>query len=389
MPRLLIDITRLLYRRVTWRLPTGIDRVGLKYLAHYADRAQAVLSLGSVSVVLSPADSGRAFEVLLDPEREARLLSALLSAKSLLWARRPCDVTGAVLFNTGHTGLENPDYARALRAAGVLPVFLVHDLIPLSHPEYCRPGEQKRHLVRMRNAVTLARGVVTNSCDTLEALARFAAGLGLRVPCAVVAPLAPGFAPSAPGLRPIAAPYFVVLGTIEPRKNHWMVLQIWRRLVERAAAKAPRLVVIGQRGWECENVVDLLERSQELRGFVIEANACSDAELVTYLRHAQALLFPSFAEGYGLPIIEALSLGVPVIASDLPVFREIAGEVPEYIDPLDGQRWMALISEYAEPESERRKAQLSRMASLRLTTWAQHFRVVDDFLGELERQPGA
>jgi glycosyltransferase involved in cell wall biosynthesis len=386
MPRLLIDITRLLYRRVTWRLPTGIDRVGLKYLAHYANRAQAVLSLGSASGVLSPADSARAFGLLLDGESEAPLFSALLNTKSLLWGRRSRDLTQAVLLNTGHTGLENPAYARALRAAGARPVFLVHDLIPLTHPEYCRPGERKRHLVRMRNAVTLARGVVTNSRDTLEALTRFAAGLGLRVPPAVVAPLAPGFASSAPGARPMAEPYFVFLGTIEPRKNHWMVLQIWRRLVEQTSAKAPRLVVIGQRGWECENVVDLLERCQELRGFVIEADACSDAELVTYLRHAQALLFPSFAEGYGLPVIEALSLGVPVIASDLPVFREIAGDVPEYVDPLDGQRWMALISEYADPESERRGAQLSRMVSLRVPTWEQHFRVVDDFLAQLEQQ---
>jgi len=164
-----------------------------------------------------------------------------------------------------------------------------------------------------------------------------------------------------------------------------MILHVWRRLVERLWAKAPRLVVIGQRGWECENVVDLLERCQELRGFVIERNACSDAELVTHLHHAQALLMPSFAEGYGLPVIEALSLGTPVIASDLPVFREIAGEVPEYVDPLDGQRWMALIGEYADPASERRKAQLSRMAGLRLTTWDDHFRIVDDFLAELGR----
>src|SRR5580698_988440 len=99
----------------------------------------------------------------------------------------------------------------------------------------------------------------------------------------------------------ISEPYFVILGTIEPRKNHWLLLQVWRRLVERLGDRTPRLVVIGQRGWECENAVDMLERCEELRGVVTELPACPDVELTSYLRHARALLFPSFAEGYGMP----------------------------------------------------------------------------------------
>jgi len=144
----------------------------------------------------------------------------------------------------------------------------------------------------------------------------------------------------------MTAPYFVVLSTIEPRKNHWFLLQMWRRLVETMGDSAPRLVIIGQRGWECENVAYMLERSEKLKGFVFEYSNCTDEELATYLHHAQALLFPSFAEGYGMPLVEALAFGVPVIASDLPVFREVAGEIPEYVDPLDGKRWAELVKEY-------------------------------------------
>jgi glycosyltransferase involved in cell wall biosynthesis len=164
-----------------------------------------------------------------------------------------------------------------------------------------------------------------------------------------------------------------MLSTIEPRKNHWMILQVWRRLIERHGAAAPRLVVVGQRGWECENVLDLLERCESLRGFVLEKPVCSDSELVTYLRHAQALLFPSFVEGYGLPLVEALSLGVPAIASDLPVFREIATDIPEYLDPLDAIGWLRCIESFCQPDSPLRQSQLLKMSRFTPPAWAKHF----------------
>jgi len=163
-----------------------------------------------------------------------------------------------------------------------------------------------------------------------------------------------------------------------------MILQVWRRLVERHGAGAPRLLVVGQRGWECENVLDLLERCESLRGFVLEKPACSDAELVTYLRHAQALLFPSFTEGYGLPLVEALNLGVPVLASDLPVFREVADDIPEYLDPLDAISWMKCIESFSEPNCPLRAAQLRRMSNFARPTWAKHFALLEQLLRKVD-----
>ena len=107
-----------------------------------------------------------------------------------------------------------------------------------------------------------------------------------------------------------------MLGTIEPRKNHWFMLHVWRRIVEESGGNAPKLVVIGRRGWECENVVDMLERCESLKDAVVEQSNCSDHDLQVWLQHARALLFPSFVEGYGMPLVEALTMQVPVIASD-------------------------------------------------------------------------
>jgi len=116
----------------------------------------------------------------------------------------------------------------------------------------------------------------------------------------------------------------------------------------------------------------------------VEHASCGDEELANTLRHARALLYPSFVEGFGLPIAEALSLEVPVIASDLSVFREFAGDVPEYADPLDGRRWLQLIEDYARPDSALRAAQIARMSAFVAPTWAQHFARVDELLDELD-----
>jgi len=385
VPRLLIDVTRLLYRKWSGRLLTGIDRVGLEYVRHYRHGARAVVGVRGFSAVLPQSDSAALFTQLVDSAFRATPGAAWLITKACLSAWNGQDMAGSFFFHTAHSGLQHASFAAPLRRRGVRPIFVIHDLIPLSHPEYCRPGERDRHLRRMRHALSLAHGLVANSNDTLARLETFASEARLRMPPAVVAHLAPGLPAIAPGPRPLEAPYFVVLGTIEPRKNHLLLLRVWRRLIERLGTAAPHLVIVGQRGWECERVVDLLERAEWLRERVLEVATCSDAQLVTLLHHAQALLFPSFAEGFGLPLVEALSLGLPVIGSDLPVFREFAHEVPEYADPLDGERWLELITEYTDAASSRRTAQLERIRRYRPPDWKQHLCAVDALLEKLDR----
>jgi glycosyltransferase involved in cell wall biosynthesis len=390
MPSLLIDVTRLLYRRMTGRLPTGIDRVGLEYLRHFGAGAgaRAVLTWRGLSVTLSRADSARMFELLLRPGADVAATGWSLIAKACALGWLPAGVGDCFLCNTGHYGLDHRGYAALPRLLGARPVVVVHDLIPITHPQYCRQGERARHVARMRNTLRMARGIIVNSRSTLEALGAFAAESRLPLPRTVVAPLAPALPVAAPGARPLDAPYFVILGTIEPRKNHLLLLRVWAALAERFGHAAPRLVVIGQRGWHYDEIVERMQGAA-LQGLVLERGALSDAEVVTWLHHAQALLMPSHVEGYGLPVAEALGAGVPVIASELAVFRDIAGEIPDYAAPGDEARWAELILDYAAPRGARRAAQLERLSRFRPATWAQHFASVEPFLEALAALPAA
>lgn len=375
---------RLFFRREEGVIPTGIERVSLEYIRHYKDRARAVLSWGAPAAALSRSDSLRMFEGLLDPPAGFRWAVARMALKNAAWDWIWPRTGNSILFNTANMWVNTRRYAWQLRWLGARPVFFVHDLIPIRYPEYFRPGEGDEFRVHLHNVCALAKGIIVNSRDTETALRAYARQAELECPPIAMAQLAPTWPPPArPSPRPAPGPYFVILGTIEPRKNHLLLLHLWLEIVQRPDAPPPRLYVVGQRGWECDDVVDLLERCAPLKGVVIERNRCDDAEVAALLQHARALLMPTFAEGYGLPVAEALAAGTPVIASDLPVFREVAGEVPEYVDPVDGRRWMELILDYARPDSARRAAQLERIETHRPMTWARHFEIVDRFLETL------
>lgn len=380
---LLIDVSRLLGRASRGRLPTGVDRVCLAHVERFGVRAQAVLQWRGWRRIAPYEASQELFALLRRPDAAFRAQATRVIARACLPPWPSQQGRSRVYFNHGHARLEDAGLAGWLRRTGQRPVYMVHDLIPLTHPEYCRPGEQERHALRLQQLLASAAGVLANSEHTAEGLRRFAQDRQLALPPLQAAPLAPADLRAPSTEAPLARPYFVVLGTIEPRKNHWLLLHLWRELVTQLGTQAPHLVVIGQRGWECENVVDLLDRCEALRGYVHELPACSDEQLAGWLVHARALLFPSFAEGYGLPLVEALRLGTPAIASPLPAFHEIAGEVPDYVEPLDGPGWMRAIRDYAQPHGTRRAAQIERMAGFATPTWDRHFEQVEALLERL------
>ncbi|WP_322013587.1 glycosyltransferase family 1 protein [Paraburkholderia sp. J12] len=389
MSKIILDVTRLVSRLYDGLLPTGVDRVGLAYIEQYGSRARAVLSERGFTVVLGETQSQQAFELLLSSHRNKNAIRRLISRAVI---HRPLEKSAerSILLHTSHNGMEFPRYYRAMAKRGVRSVFMVHDLIPLTHAEYCRPDVDKVHRARIHTALQYADGLIANSQATLDSLAAEADRAGLPLPPSTVAHLASGMIAATPLRSPLDTPYFVMLGTIEPRKNHWFMLHLWRTLVEKYGSEAPKLVIIGRRGWECENVVDMLERCSSIRDAVVEEGNCSDERLQAWIQHARALLFPSFVEGYGIPLVESLALKVPVLASDLSVFHEIASDIPDYLDPLDGPGWLARIEQYAQPDSQEREAQVKRIERFRAPSWPDHFDRVDILLDSLNQvsRPG-
>ena len=402
---IVLDVSRLITRagQVT---PTGIDRVELAYARQLIGRA---------SVCFAQATRWGGLALLPQPvvERYVAALAALWREGSSVrrrgrvgWAalrlqlarlgrRRAFGVqAGAaadkpVYLLVSHHHLEKHRLiARIKRRRGMSFVCLIHDLIPIEFPEYARPGQDTRHRRRIDAAIALADAVIVPSAATGDALRPYIERAGAR-PRLLTAPFGVELPPLAATMpAPLEKPYFVCLGTIEARKNHLLLLNLWRDLVAQRGGEAPALVLIGRRGWEVENTIDLLDRCPALRGIVSERTALSDSETARLVKNSRALLLPSFAEGFGFPLVEALGLGVPVLASDIPVFREIGDDAPEYIDPLDGAAWRRAILDYAATPSARREAQLQRLADWRPPRWDEHFAAVDGLIADLAVDPG-
>ncbi|HAF40996.1 MAG TPA: glycosyl transferase [Sphingobium sp.] len=392
-----LDLSRLL-SRAFHPSPTGIDRVEYVYARELLERIPNRLAFAAVHPAggyygrLSSAAVRQFLAFTAAKWRNDGSADAGEGKAAVIrhmFATRPRPVPRAsgprLYLQVSPHHLDNHDQVGAiLRAEGAKLVTLVHDVIPLSHPEYARPQGADEHRRRVRTIDSHATGIIGNSQATIDALAphmqRGLEGRVVRVAHFGADP--PDIFGTLDTDLP-TRPYFVYISTIEPRKNHLLLLNIWRRLVEEQGDRAPMLVLIGRRGWENENVIDILERAEALRGHVIEAGEVSDSRMQALVAHARAMLMPSFAEGFGMPVVEALAAGVPVICSDIVAHREVGGAAPDYLDPLDGLGWMRAVCAYARADSRERAAQLARIVDWRAPTWRDYFDIIIDLIEEV------
>jgi glycosyltransferase involved in cell wall biosynthesis len=268
---------------------------------------------------------------------------------------------GSVYLNVGQVGFA-VDRATGWLAArpDVKVVSFLHDLLPLRAPEWFKASSDS-YFARVLERMLDRSQVVVLATEVLRRqLQDHCRQTGRVPPPIIVQPLPPVPALAYRGAfdpHLASAPYLMICGTIESRKNHLLPLLLWRDALM-ADRPMPKLLVAGGRGWGASEAWRLLDRSDTLRSHVIEVAGLSSPALMHLMAHARGLLAPSFSEGFGLPVVEALTLNVPVLASDIPVYRETAAGRAELIDPLDGPAWAQAIDRLAwrRPGPERRQA---------------------------------
>lgn len=413
-PVILFDVTRLAIR-VTLTSPTGIDRITEAYAAWLLSRDDLeivpVCSWGGVlwpmprrtleamlarkTARLAPSDdTWRRLHAALSGANGGPALRAQPNSGGKLRASvrrylpaalrtvvnwRPQSIPGgATYLNVSHFGLEQPRVLDRLAARGIKSMAMVHDLIPIEHPEFCSPHAAVLHKRRVEALLRHASLIIANSQATADACSRYAEATSARCPPVCVAPLGLEASflaaselepPPSPGFE---QPYFVCVGTLEPRKNLTFLLTLWRRLAERLGEHTPPLVLVGQRGWENEAIIDQLERAPAVLRHVHEAAGLDDRQLAQLISGARALLAPSFTEGFNLPVAEAIALGTPVIASDIAVHRELAAGA-RLIDPVDGPAWLEAMEQAASARPA--------PGPVRRPGWTEHFERVAIAMG--------
>jgi glycosyltransferase involved in cell wall biosynthesis len=248
----------------------------------------------------------------------------------------------------------HPGYARLIRGLrdrhGLRVAMLVYDLIPLRRPEWFdgRLVPLFRHW--FETILPLCDRVFAISAATardLEDHAR-ARGLALRRPV-VQLPLGTALGQSGaggPGIRALPAPgtYVLIVAIIEIRKNHLLLFRIWRRLLDELPRdQVPTLVFAGRIGWLVGDLMAQIANTGHLGGKLVIVESPTDAELAVLYRGCLFTVFPSFYEGWGLPVTESLAAGKPCLISDRTALPEAGGALARSFDPDDANDAYAKI----------------------------------------------
>lgn len=238
------------------------------------------------------------------------------------------------------------------REEGARIALLLHDIIPVTHPDFCNPGDVTRFRSWLRDILARCDAVLCNSEMTLRSLRAFCAS-ELRVACPPAAvtylgcdlatPAAGGIThPRLRGAFAGSEPVFLSVGTVEARKNQATLLdafdQVW------AAGMQARLVLLGRSGWRADALLERIRRHPLRNSRLYWFDDVDDGDLAVAYGKARAVILPSFVEGFGLPLVEALARGATVIASDIEAFREIGGSRVRYFEPRDSAGLAALVS---------------------------------------------
>jgi len=245
--------------------------------------------------------------------------------------------------------------AEQLKREGVGIISVIYDLIPLTHPQFCDAG-----LVKVFNdwfdwIARTADGYIAISTtirdqvreEMLRRIGTQQVGqrwfdyfhLGSELD------LSEADAKVDRGLLDMfqtADPVFLMVSTIEPRKNHAYLLEAFE-LAWAKGSKA-RLCIVGKIGWKCDALIERIRQHPELNRRLFMYNSLSDKSLEHAYSHATALVFPSHVEGFGLPLVEAMQRKLPAMASDIPVFREIGGDYMAYFDLANPQSLSDLVT---------------------------------------------
>ncbi|MEW6438553.1 MAG: glycosyltransferase family 1 protein [Pseudomonadota bacterium] len=311
------------------------------------------------------------------PIETARLLQARLGALTeRLRSRTPALTAESTVFVGGAFWISPPAMALCKRAAavGANLVVLMHDLIPLIFPEFTGHDFSSQY----REILNLPAHFIVTTEHNRAVLKNVRKDLGVRgETSASVVPLAhefPGAARNAPPALPTARlqslqnlDFVLCVGTVEVRKNHAMLFSIWDELAAEHGISLPPLVVAGRRGWKADAALRRLDEFFE-SGRIIFVEAPSDEELRWLYSACQFTIFPSFYEGWGLPVGESLWFGKPCAASDTSSIPHVGGDLCTYFSPYHATTIKDAIKALLNPDMYHAYSDRIRRAPLR--TWA-------------------
>jgi glycosyltransferase involved in cell wall biosynthesis len=344
-----------------WEPLTGIGWYLYRLLEHLADRDDLRIRLYGPSCIDSPDLPLPVVPLPTGPALERPLLAVpddlLLPRGLLLKLLRRTERLWIALDRNDVLFAPNYFLSRRFHLARGARVATVHDLGLRKVPWTLQPETLRDLTERLEHSLFEASRLISVSATVRDELAE----LGYSAPERVtVVHHGPGqLAAVEAGALPASTPpsYGLHVGTLEPRKNILELLDAWRRL-RSARSDAPALVLCGRLGWRSEAISAAI-RAATREGWLVHLGYVRDVELAALYRRAAVVVFPSLYEGFGLPAVEAHQAGVPLVCSDIPVLREVAGDAALFV-PLGRPDLLAAAVQRVLSDSNLREELVAR-----------------------------
>lgn len=164
-------------------------------------------------------------------------------------------------------------------------------------------------------------------------------------------------------------PYVLSLSTLEPRKNIVQTIRCFTRLVKEGSVKDLSLVLAGTKGWDFDDIFNEISGSPEIRERIIVTGYVPDNDLAPLYSGAMMFVYPSFYEGFGLPPLEAMQCGVPVITSNTSSLPEVVGEAGVMVDPQDADELCQAMLRIYNSAEVRKKMSFDSLAQAQKFSW--------------------
>lgn len=332
MRRFLFDTTRL----QSSGLHTGIQRVVRSLIAALKEQV-----VGTELQVLPVVFDGAQWFAYQDLVAHPLQASAVEKAQHSAFPVELGEGDTLLLFDASWYGDPWPAVDRAL-AAGARLCGMVHDLLPVEQAGWFRKGLSDTFTDHLESMARRADVLLAPSKVVADRLESYLQKLGAEPEIQVLAHggdfhSASGSLSEPPGSlhRRVALDrlkkrqVFLTLGTLEPRKNHSVILDAFDSLWSNGSPIG--LVMVGREGWEVDPLMQRIKNHPLLDRQLFHLENLDDASLMYLLRNVDALIYVSSDEGFGLPVLEAALQGCPVVASDIPVLREVGGRWPCYV----------------------------------------------------------
>lgn len=185
----------------------------------------------------------------------------------------------------------------------------------------------------------------------------------------------------------IKNPYFLYLGTLEPRKNIEGLIQAYAKVKKKNMGAVPDLVIAGKKGWNFERIFALVEEYR-LEESVIFTGYITEQEIPLLLSGAAAFVFPSFYEGFGLPPLEAMACGTPVISSNAASIPEVVGDAGILIDPYQVDALAEAMEQIATQKELRERLREKGLKRSRMFYWKNSARRLMEVYREMGKETG-